>query len=62
MKFILELNGVLIRLLQSHAEKGFSIINLPWSGESLNSDKLVEYIISIISSVNPLSNTEKASV
>ena len=66
MKFTRELNGVFIRLLQSQAEKGLSIVNLPWclteiSGGSLNSDKLVEHI-SIISLVNPLSNTEKASV
>ena len=66
MKFMQELNGVFIRLLQSQAEKGLSIINLPWClteiiGGSLNSDKLVEHIIGIISSVKPLSNTEKAS-
>ena len=67
MKFMQELNGVYIRLLQSQAEKGLSIINLPWClteiiGGSLNSDKLVEHIIGIISSVKPLSNTEKTSV
>ena len=67
MKFTRELNGLFIRLLQSQAEKGLSVVNLPWclteiSGVSLNSDKLVEHIISIISPVNPLPNTEKASV
>ena len=51
MKFNQELNGVFIRLLQSQAEKGLSIVNLPRrlteiSGWSLNSDKLVEHITS----------------
>ena len=43
--FTWELNGIFIRLLQSQAEKGLSIVNLPClteiSGKSLNSDKLV---------------------
>ena len=30
MKFNQEQNGVFIRLLQSQAEKGLSIVNLPW--------------------------------
>ena len=63
MKFPWDLNGVFVRLLLSQREKRLSTANLLWclteiSRGSLNSDKLVEQIISIISSVNPLSNTE----
>ena len=51
IKFTRELKGVFIRLLQSQAEKGLSIVKLPRrlteiSGWSLNSDKLVEHITS----------------
>ena len=55
MNFTQELNGVFIRLLQSQAEKGLSIVNLPWCLTEISGG-------SLMSLVNPLSNTKKASV